>query len=117
MSEKTLGEKLKEELFLKSENPLKNISDEKWEKVTSFAEGYKDFLTKAKTERQAVKMSIEIAEKAGFLPYDENKNYSAGDKYYVNNRGKAAAFVVVGKEPVSSGVQITAAHIDSPVST
>lgn len=114
MSEKTMGEKLKEELFLKKENGLKNISDEKWEKVTAFCEGYKSFLTKAKTEREAVKASVEIAEKAGFLPFDANKKYTAGDKYYVNNRGKAAAFVVVGKENCEKGLQITAAHIDSP---
>lgn len=114
MSEKTMGEKLKEELFLKKENGLKNISDEKWEKVTTFCEGYKSFLTKAKTEREAVKVSVEIAEKAGFLPFDANKKYTAGDKYYVNNRGKAAAFVVVGKENCEKGLQITAAHIDSP---
>ena len=114
MSEKTMGEKLKEELFLKKENGLKNISDEKWEKVTAFCEGYKSFLTKAKTEREAVKVSVEIAEKAGFLPFDANKKYTAGDKYYVNNRGKAAAFVVVGKENCEKGLQITAAHIDSP---
>ncbi|MBO5852644.1 MAG: aminopeptidase [Clostridia bacterium] len=114
MSEKTVGEKLKEELFLKRENGLKNISDEKWEKIIAFCEGYKDFLAVAKTEREAVKTSIEIAEKAGFLPYDSNKKYVAGDRYYVNNRGKAVAFVVVGKHSAKEGVQITAAHIDSP---
>ena len=97
MADKTIGEKLKEELFLKKENGLKNISDEKWEKATDFCEGYKSFLAKAKTEREAVKASVEIAEKAGFLPFDVNKKYTAGDKYYVNNRGKAIAFVVVGK--------------------
>ena len=114
MAEKTIGEKLKEELFLKKENGLKNISDEKWEKAIDFCEGYKAFLSKAKTEREAVKVSVEIAEKAGFLPFDVNKKYTAGDKYYVNNRGKAIAFVVVGKELADAGVQITAAHIDSP---
>ena len=114
MADKTIGEKLKEELFLKKENGLKNISDEKWEKAIDFCEGYKAFLSKAKTEREAVKASVEIAEKAGFLPFDVNKKYTAGDKYYVNNRGKAIAFVVVGKELADAGVQITAAHIDSP---
>ena len=54
MAEKTVGEKLKEELFLKKENPLKNISDEKWAKVTDFAEAYKTFMTKAKTEREGL---------------------------------------------------------------
>lgn len=114
MADKTVGEQLKEELFLKKENGFKNISDEKWEKASAFCEGYKSFLLKAKTEREAVKASVEIAEKAGFLPFDVNKKYTAGDKYYVNNRGKAIAFVVVGKALADAGVQITAAHIDSP---
>lgn len=114
MADKTIGEKLKEELFLKKENGFKNISDEKWDKITEFCEGYKSFLAWAKTEREAVKFSVETAEKAGFLPFDVNKKYVAGDKYYVNNRGKAIAFVVVGKESADAGVQITAAHIDSP---
>lgn len=114
MSEKTVGEKLKEELFLKRENGLKNISDEKWAKVTDFAEAYKTFMGKAKTEREAVKCAVKIAEKAGFLPFDADKKYTAGDKYYVNNRGKSIAFVVVGSVPADKGVQITAAHIDSP---
>ena len=114
MAEKTVGERLKEELFLKKENGLKNISDEKWEKISAFAEGYKAFLAKAKTERESVKASIEIAERAGFKPFDADKKYVAGDKYYVNNRGKSVAFVVVGKQSTENGLQITAAHIDSP---
>ncbi len=114
MSEKTVGEKLKEELFLKKENGFKNIDDTKWEKATAFAEGYKAFLTAAKTEREAVKVSVEIAKKADFAPFDATKKYAAGDKYYVNNRGKSLALVVVGKQSADKGVQITAAHIDSP---
>ncbi|MBQ5910522.1 MAG: aminopeptidase [Clostridia bacterium] len=113
MAEKTVGEKLKEELFLKKENGLKDISEEKWQKVTEFCEAYKAFLTK-KTEREVTKLSINIAKEHGFEAYDQNKTYAAGDKYFVNNRGKSVAFVVVGKKPASEGVQITAAHIDSP---
>ena len=54
MSEKTAGEMLKEELFLKKENGLKDISEEKWQKVTDFCEAYKAFLTR-KTERETYK--------------------------------------------------------------
>ena len=114
MSEKTKAELLKEELFLKKENGLKNMAEEKWAEISDFCEGYKSFLNKAKTEREAVKTAIEIAENVGFLPFDPEKKYEAGDKYYVNNRGKTVAFVVVGKETADKGTQITAAHIDSP---
>ncbi|MBQ1186953.1 MAG: aminopeptidase [Clostridia bacterium] len=113
MSEKTAGEMLKEELFLKKENGLKDISEEKWQKVTDFCEAYKAFLTR-KTEREVTKFSLGFAKKFGFEEYDENKTYAAGDKYFVNNRGKSVALVVVGKKPLNEGAQITAAHIDSP---
>ena len=114
MSEKTKAELLKEKLFIDRKNGLRSVSDEKWEKITAFCEGYKNFLAKGKTEREAAKEAIKIAEAAGFAPYVQGKKYEAGEKYYVNNRGKTVAFVVVGKNTVDSGTMITAAHIDSP---
>ncbi len=114
MAEKTAAELLKEKLFLKRENGLKAVTDEKWNKINDFCEGYKQFLALGKTEREAAKAAIAIAETAGFTPYDRNRKYKAGDKYYVNNRDKTVAFVVVGKKSVEEGIQITAAHIDSP---
>ncbi len=114
MSEKTKGELLKEQLFISKKNGLKSVNDKKWEKITDFCEGYKSFLANAKTEREAVREAVRIAEAAGFTPYVQGKKYEAGEKYYVNNRGKTAAFVVVGKNAVDCGAMITAAHIDSP---
>ena len=114
MSEKTKAELLKEKLFISKKNGLCEVEDAKWEKINEFCEGYKKFLSDGKTEREAAAAAIDIAEKAGFTPFEEGKKYSAGDKYYVNNRDKTVAFVVVGKKSVDNGVQITAAHIDSP---
>ena len=114
MSEKTKAELLKEKLFISKKNGLCEVEDAKWEKINEFCEGYKKFLSDGKTEREAAAAAIAIAEKAGFTPFEEGKKYSAGDKYYVNNRDKTVAFVVVGKKSVDNGVQITAAHIDSP---
>ena len=114
MSEKSKAELLKEKLFIDRKNGLRSASDEKWEKITAFCEGYKTFLAKGKTEREAAKEAIRIAEAAGFTPYVQGKKYEAGEKYYVNNRGKTVAFVVVGKNTVDKGTMITAAHIDSP---
>ncbi len=114
MSEKSKAELLKEKLFISKKNGLKSVDDQKWEKITEFCEGYKNFLAKGKTEREAAKEAIRIAEAAGFTPYVQGKKYNAGDKYYVNNRGKTVAFVVVGKNTADAGTMITAAHIDSP---
>ena len=114
MSEKTKAELLKEKLFISKKNGLSEIDDAKWEKITEFCEGYKNFLSNGKTEREAAAAAIAIAEKVGFTQFEQGKKYNAGDKYYVNNRGKTVAFVVVGKKSCDNGVQITAAHIDSP---
>ncbi len=114
MSEKTASEKLKEKLFIKKENGLKNITPEKLEKITAFCEDYKKFLAEGKTEREAARVAKNIAKKAGFEPFDRNKKYKAGDKYFVDNRSKTLAFVVVGKKSAEEGIKITAAHIDSP---
>ena len=75
MSEKTKGELLKEQLFYKKENGLKNTDDEKWSVITDFCEGYKRYLSLGKTEREAAKISIAIAEQAGFKPYDKNNKF------------------------------------------
>ncbi len=114
MSEKSKAELLKEKLFISKKNGLCEVDDAKWDKITDFCEGYKKFLQDGKTEREAATAAIAIAEAAGFRAFEQGKKYNVGDKYYVNNRGKTVAFVVVGEKSVDSGVQITAAHIDSP---
>lgn len=114
MSEKTTAELLKEQLFFKRENGLLKADDETIEKAYSYAEGYKNFLDAAKTEREAVNKAIAMAKAEGFVEFELGKKYNAGDKVYINNRGKSVAFAVIGEEAVENGVNITAAHIDSP---
>ncbi|MGV3025956.1 aminopeptidase [Clostridium thermobutyricum] len=86
--------------------------------IFSFCEGYKDFMSKCKTERECVKESIEIAEKHGFVDLKEvinsGKRLKAGDKVYANNMDKALALFVIGTEPLEKGLKILGAHIDSP---
>lgn len=86
--------------------------------VFSFCEGYKDFMSKCKTERECVKESIEIAEKHGFVDLKEviksGKSLKAGDKVYANNMDKALVLFVIGTEPLEKGLKILGAHIDSP---
>ena len=113
MSE-TVSEKLKKELFSNPENGRKTASEEVLKEADSYAEGYKDFLDRAKTEREAVETAIELAKNNGFVEFDRNKKYKAGDKIFINNRGKSLALAVIGREAVESGVIISAAHIDSP---
>ena len=105
---------LKEKLFLSRKNGYAVIDDSIKTEAFNFCEGYKDYLNNSKTERKAVKTSVSLAQKAGFKEYKQGESYKAGDKLYVNNRGKAAAFIVVGEEDIELGATVTAAHIDSP---
>ncbi len=114
MEEKSVAAALKEKLFRKPENGLKRVEEDVLEKSFSFAEGYKNFLNSSKTEREAVISAIDILKSAGFKEYKQGEKHNPGDKLYVNNRGKAAAFIVIGSEDIEKGATVTAAHIDSP---
>lgn len=113
MSELT-AEQLKDRLYYKRKNGRLVSSEETLNKADEYCEGYKSFLNKAKTEREAVKAATEMAKANGFSEFCRGKAYKAGDKVYINNRGKTLALAVIGEQPVEQGVNITAAHIDSP---
>lgn len=92
-----------------------------WEKykdnlneVMEYNEGYKDYISKNKTERACVKDSIRLAEEKGFKPLDSFETLKPGDKVYVNNRDKNIALFVIGNKPLTKGMRILGAHIDSP---
>ncbi len=106
--------KLKSDLFYTRKNGRQISSEALLKKADDYCESYKKFLDSAKTEREAVKVAITLAEEKGFKPFEYGKKYNAGDKVYFNNRGKTIALAVIGKESAENGVNITAAHIDSP---
>lgn len=103
-------------------NPLPYTPKNLWdtlpqkEKQTAeaYCETYKTYLDKAKTERLAVNHTIQLAQQAGFVPYDPSRDIKPGTKVYVNNRGRALYLAVIGKQPLNQGVNIIAAHVDSP---
>lgn len=113
-NEKSKAASLKEKLFLNRKNGCRKVNSEDMVKADEFCEEYKNFLDHAKIEREAVVYSIEAAKNAGFEEFDYNKSYSAGDKVYVNNRGKALMLAVIGKNGTHNGVRLGIAHIDSP---
>ena len=74
-----------------------------WEKyancvndVMEYNEGYKDYISKNKTERACVKDSIKLAEEKGFKPLESFDTLKSGDKVYVTNRGKNIALFIIG---------------------
>ena len=114
MSEKTQGEELREKLFYQPKNLSETMTPEDKAAAEAFAVPYKAFLDRAKTEREAVTIIVEMLEKAGYVPFVPGKQYPAGAKVYLNNRGKALIASTIGTLDIGEGVRIEAAHIDNP---
>ena len=112
--EKTEGQILSEKLTYSASNAGEKLSEAELKVADDFCEGYKDFLNAAKTERESVNYFVAMAEKEGFVAFDPDEEYFAGDKVYYNNRSKALILAVIGKKSVAEGVRIVAAHVDSP---
>ncbi len=112
--EKNAAELLMDKLAFKKEHFSVAMSDEEVAKADEFCEGYKHFLQEGKTERECVEYVLRKAEADGFTEFDKTKTYKAGDKVYVNNRGKSVILAVIGKKGAKQGVKIVASHIDSP---
>ena len=104
----------KDALFLEKKNGYDLLDEAALAEMESYCEGYKAFLDAAKTEREAVDEAIAQARVQGFVPYERGMALKAGDKVYRSNRGKSLMLAVIGQAPLSEGVQIGAAHIDSP---
>ena len=114
MSEKTETEKLKDSLFYTPRHAAQVLDGEKIAEADAYCEDYKAFLNAAKTEREAVSEAVRMAEEAGFVPFDPTARLKPGDRVYLNNRGKSLILAVIGSRPITDGVSIAAAHIDSP---
>ena len=82
--------------------------------VFKFSEGYKDFLTQCKTERECVKEAIRLAQDCGFKPLESFDSLKEGDKVYAVNKLRGVFLAVIGSEKISDGVNIVGAHIDAP---
>ncbi len=109
-----MTEQLREALCYETKHAVKVLDASELQAAQMYAEGYKRFLNNAKTEREAVAVSVALAEQHGFRAFDPAVQYNAGDKVYVNNRGKSLILAVIGEKPLAEGVSIAAAHIDSP---
>ena len=96
------------------ENAWKKYNASQEKDVMKFSEGYKDFLSNAKTERLATKEIVKRLDAKGFKNVETVKSVKAGDKVYFVNKNKNVCAFVVGQRPISEGLRILGAHIDSP---
>ena len=87
-------------------------------KIFDFNDGYKEFISKCKTERECCTETVRIATENGYRDLEEviknGESLKAGDKVYAVNMNKAIALFIIGSKPIEEGLKILGAHIDSP---
>lgn len=98
---------LEKELKLKPRPVWDRYDEALRDEAFRFAEGYKAFLSEAKTEREAVEEILKEAGQRGFSPEGPRKVWRV-------NREKAIALAVLGRRPLEEGLRIIVSHIDTP---
>ncbi len=92
--------------------------DSMMQECFQFNESYKQFISACKTERECVKEGVRLAKAAGYTDIQEyiagRKEAKPGEKIYAVNMEKDLCLFVLGKKPLSEGMNILGAHIDSP---
>lgn len=81
------------------------------EAIMAYAERYKAFLDRAKTEREAASEIERAAQAQGFVDLTQN---SPGPRTYYNYKGKTMVLTVQGRRPLTAGLRLVASHLDSP---
>ncbi|WP_133016675.1 aminopeptidase [Clostridium cuniculi] len=88
------------------------------QEIFKFCEGYKNYLSVGKTERECIHEAIRLAEEKGYRNLDEiiknNETLKVGDKVYSNNKDKSLALYLIGKDSIENGMRIIGSHVDSP---
>lgn len=112
----TPGKKLLNKLERKALNAWDRLEPAEQEDAWQLGEAYKDFLSQAKTERETVAVVTQEAVGRGFLPWGElaGRPLTPGTCFIRTWRGKAVVLGIIGKEPLTDGFRLVAAHIDSP---
>ncbi|WP_313757494.1 aminopeptidase [Tissierella sp.] len=118
MTNKSEGKKLQERLTHKWRNVWDTLDKIEKEKAFAINEEYKTFLDKSKTEREGAMEIIRVAREKGYISIDEIREKgikpTPGMKIYANNKDKAVALFVLGKEKLEKGMNIIGSHLDAP---
>ena len=79
---------------------------------------YRNFLDNGKTERECIDVIVNTIEAAGYRELEalvrNGEALKEGDKVYSVCMNKSVAMYKIGKKPISEGMNILGAHIDSP---
>ncbi len=108
-------DEMKKTLLYEPKNGYDRLDAAERMALEDYCRGYMDYLSAARTEREAVAEAVKLAEKAGFTDVESLTGpIRPGQKVYWSNRGKALLLAVGGKKPMSAGFVVEAAHVDAP---
>ena len=103
---------------MKDINSWTNYGTKELKELEELSTGYIDFISENKTEREAAKALVAMAEKEGYRNLDEiiknGDKLKKGDKIYAVNMKKAVVMLNIGEDIIENGLNILGAHIDSP---
>jgi aspartyl aminopeptidase len=106
----------KETLLFRRKNALDFMGNSETEAADEYCKGYTVFLNRAKTEREAVREIITMAEERGFVPLGGSASFkdAPAGRGYFNQQGKALILWVRGRRSPAEGLSVAVSHIDSP---
>ena len=107
-------EELRESVAFSPKNGYATLTEAQRAEMEAYCKRYSAFIDECKTEREATDWAVRVAEENGFKAAVPGMELKAGDKVYLNNRGKSIMLAVVGSESLAKGANICAAHVDSP---
>lgn len=100
------------------QNIWTSYNENQLQELQGITDRYKSCLDAGKTERECVELSIRMAQEAGYRDLKDvmaaGESLKSGDKVYAGNMDKMLALFRIGEEPISAGMNILGAHIDSP---
>lgn len=103
---------------MEAKNIWNTYSEGELAELHAINEQYKACLDNGKTERECVHLAVDMAKAAGYRDIKEvleaGEALKAGDKVYAVCMDKMIAMFRMGEEPISNGMNILGAHIDSP---
>ncbi|MCD8039211.1 MAG: aminopeptidase [Lachnospiraceae bacterium] len=103
---------------MKKDNLWLSYKQEDRQELERVCSLYKKCLDEGKTERECVSLVVEMAKEKGYkelyAAVAGGESLKPGDKLYVVQMNKSVALFQLGEEPLSEGMNILGAHIDSP---
>ncbi|MCR5427044.1 MAG: aminopeptidase, partial [Lachnospiraceae bacterium] len=103
---------------MEKKSAWKKYSAAEVRKLDKLCDSYRDFLSVSKTERECVDYFVNEAEKAGYRELESligtKTKLKAGDKIYSVMMNKSIVLFQLGKRPITEGMNILGAHLDSP---